>query len=248
MLRGLYTAATGLSAIMRRNEIETNNLINSNTNGYKKEEVVFKSFYSHLTERINYERPSTSQRAAIGTLGKGVMIDEVVTYFDLQGQLVHTGQDMDLAIHGDGYLVVQDPQGENYYTRNCSLMLDPNSRLTTGDGNLVMGKSGPIEIRGQQLAIHEDGQVYCDGEYVDTLLMVDLVNPKKVGNSLITSDNPPIAATGKFLQGYIEKSNANPIEGMTNYLKNLRAYESNQKIVQAYDSTLDKAVNEVGKA
>lgn len=248
MLRGLYTATTGLSAIMRRNEIETNNLINSNTNGYKKDEVIFKSFLSQLTQRVNYGRPSTSERTAIGTLGKGVMIDDVVTYFDLQGQLVHTGQDMDLAIEGNGYLVVQDAQGENYYTRNCSLVLDSSSRLTTNDGNLVMGQRGPLVIQGQQLSIHDDGRVYCDGEYIDTLLMVDLVDPRKVGASLLASDNPPIPANGKFKQGYIEKSNADPIEGMTNYLKNLRAYEANQKIVQAYDSTLDKAVNEVGKA
>lgn len=248
MLRGLYTAATGLSAIMRRNEIETNNLTNTNTNGYKKEEVVFKSFYSRLAERINYERPATSPKSVIGTLGKGVKIDDVVTYFNIQGQLVHTGQDLDLAIEGQGYLVVQNAQGENYYTRNGSLMLDAASRLVTADGNVVLGERGPLVIQGQQMVIHEDGQVYVDGEYVDTLLLVDLVEPRKIGNSLIASDNPPIRANAKFRQGYIEKSNADPIEGMTNYLKNLRAYEANQKIVQAYDSTLDKAVNDVGKA
>lgn len=247
MLRGLYTAATGLSAVMLRNEIETNNLTNTNTNGYKKQEVVFQSFHSQLIDRINYERPSTSEKATVGVLGKGVRIGDVVTYFDQQGQLAHTGQDLDVAIQGEGYLVVQNPQGENYYTRNGSFILDQNSRLATTDGYLVMGQGGPIEIQGQQLAIHEDGQVYCDGEYIDTLLMVDLNEPRKVGNSLLTSDNPPIEATGKIMQGYVEKSNADPIEGMTNYLKNLRAYEANQKIVQAYDSTLEKVINEVGR-
>ena len=78
MLRGLYTAATGLSAIMFRNEIETNNLTNSKTGGYKKEEVLFKSFQAILNNRISYERPYT-EGAPIGTLGRGVMVDDVIT-------------------------------------------------------------------------------------------------------------------------------------------------------------------------
>jgi len=247
MLRGLYTAATGLSAIMLRNDIETNNLTNTKTNGYKKEEVIFKSFQSHLNYRMGYERPAASEKAPIGKLGRGVMIDDVVTYANVQGQLTNTGRDMDLAIQGSGYLVVQDAQGANSYTRNGSLNLDQNSRLTTGEGYLVLGQKGSIEIKGQQLVIQEDGQVYVDGEYVDTLLLVDLVDPQKIGNSLFASDNPPTGAMGKILQGYLEQSNADPIEGMTKYLKNLRAYEANQKVVQAYDATLEKTVNEVGR-
>lgn len=247
MLRGLYTATTGLSAIMLRNDIETNNLTNTKTIGYKKEEVVFQSFQSQLIDRINYQQPSTSQRPTVGSLGGGVMIGDVVTYTNVQGQLVNTGRDMDIAINNTGYLVVQNAAGENNYTRNGSFSLNQDSQLVTDEGYPVLGQKGPLEIKGQLLKIEEDGQVFVDGEYVDTLLLVDLVDPQKVGNSLFESNSPTRAATGKILQGYLEQSNADPIEGMTKYLKNLRAYEANQKVVQAYDSTLEKVINEVGR-
>ncbi|KJS85458.1 MAG: hypothetical protein JM58_08435 [Peptococcaceae bacterium BICA1-8] len=245
MLRGLYTAASGLSSIMFRNEIETNNLTNSKTGGYKKEEVLFKSFQSLLNNRISYERPSTM--APIGNLGRGVMVDDVITYFDMQGELVNTEKDLDLAINGNGYLVIENAAGQRHYTRNGSFGLDYNAQLTNDDGYMVMGQNGSLEIKGQLIDIHDDGRVFVDGEYVDTLLMVDLIDPRKVGSNLFETDNPPIEAEGKILQGYLEQSNANPIEGMTQYLKNLRAYEANQKIVQAYDATLDKLINEVGR-
>ncbi|MFZ7102093.1 MAG: flagellar hook-basal body protein [Peptococcaceae bacterium] len=247
MLRGLYTAATGLSAIMFRNEIETNNLVNSKTGGYKGEEVLFKSFQSRLNSMINYERPATSPRVPIGNLGRGVKVDDVITYFDIQGELVNTERDFDLAIKGQGYLVVENAEGQRFYTRNGSFDLNQNAQLTNDDGYLVMAENGPITVRGQSVNINEDGAIYVDGEYVDKLLMVGLQEPRKYGSTLFESDLPPVEAEGKILQGYLEQSNANPIEGMTKYLKNLRAYEANQKIVQAYDSTLDKVINEVGR-
>ncbi|MFZ5943906.1 MAG: flagellar hook-basal body protein [Bacillota bacterium] len=247
MLRGLYTAATGLSSIMFRNEIETNNLTNSKTGGYKKEEVLFKSFQAKLNSMINYERPAASPQTPIGTLGRGVKVDDVITYFNIQGELVNTGRDMDLAIHGKGYLVIENAEGERFYTRNGSFDLSHNAQLTNDDGFLVMAENGPLEITGELIDFHEDGRVFVDGEYVDTLIMVDLIEPDKVGSNLFTSENPPIEAQGKLLQGYLEQSNAHPIEGMTQYLRNLRAYEANQKVVQAYDSTLEKVINEVGR-
>ncbi|MDN5323920.1 MAG: flagellar basal-body rod protein FlgF [Clostridia bacterium] len=247
MLRGLYTAATGLSAIMFRNEIETNNLTNAKTGGYKKEEVLFKSFQSRLNSMISYERPLTSARVPIGKLGRGVKVDDIITYFDMQGELINTGRDFDLAINGNGYLVLENSAGERFYTRNGSFDLNQNAQLTNDDGYLVMGERGPVVIKGKLVDIHDDGKIYVDGEYIDTLLKVDLVEPKKYGGNLFVSDNPPTEATGKVLQGYLEQSNAHPIEGMTKYLKNLRAYEANQKVVQAYDGTLEKLINEVGR-
>ncbi|MGI6227273.1 MAG: flagellar hook-basal body protein [Peptococcales bacterium] len=248
MLRGLYTATSGLSAIMLRNDIETNNLTNSKTIGYKKEEVIFQSFQSHLRlDRVDYDQP-TSGRAPIGKLGRGVMIGDVITYTNAQGQLTHTGKKTDFAVKGNGYFVVQNTQeGRNNYTRNGSFSFDHNSQLVTDEGFPVLGQSGPLKITGELLEIKEDGQVFVDGEYIDTLLLVDLVNPRKVGNTFFASDSPPIEANGNIVQGYLEQSNADPIEGMTNYLKNLRAYEANQKVVQAYDSTLEKVINEAGR-
>lgn len=247
MLRGLYTATTGLSAIMLRNEVETNNLVNAKTVGYKKEEVIFKSFQSRLTERINYERPHTTNPQPIGILGRGVRIDDVVTYVDTPGQLSNTSRDLDLAIKGSGYFAVQNPQGEKLYTRNGIFDLNQNSQLINATGDLVLGQGGPIEIQGTQIVIKEDGQIYVDDQYVDTLLVVDLADPKKVGGNLFSSDQEAQAFTGQVLQNYLEQSNADPIEGMTKYLKNLRAYEANQKVVQAYDATLEKLINEVGR-
>lgn len=247
MLRGLYTAASGLTSIMFRNDIETNNLINSQTTGYKKEEVIFKSFQSTLNHMMSYEKADISSSVPIGKLGKGVQVDDVVTYFDQQGDLVHTDGDLDLAIKGEGYLVVEDSAGKQYFTRNGAFNLNQNGQLINDEGYLVQAQKGPIKVNGQQIDIQKDGSVYVDGQYVDRLQIVNIEQPKKYGQNLFTSDYPPQEVSGVILQGYLEKSNTNPIEGMTKYLKNLRAYESNQKIVQAYDSTLEKAINEVGQ-
>jgi len=247
LLRGLYTAASGLSAIMFRNEIEINNLTNAKTGGYKKEEVLFKPFQGKLNSLINYKRPSEDARKPIGVLGCGVFVDDVITYYNLQGDMVSTDRQLDMAVNGQGYLVLQNAEGKNFYTRNGSFDLNSDAQLTNDDGYLVLGSKGSIEIKGELVDIHDDGKIYVDGQYVDTLQLVDLDEPKKIGSNLYETDKPLLEPNAKIKQGYLELSNAHPIEGMTNYLKNLRAYEANQKVVQAYDDTLDKAINEMAR-
>ena len=95
MLRGLYTAASGLLVNQRRNDVVANNIANVNTAGFKKEETVAKSFQETLIQQINYEKAGASG-TPIGKLGKGVMIDEISTDYSA-GDLVNTDNPLDIA-------------------------------------------------------------------------------------------------------------------------------------------------------
>ena len=102
-----------------------------------------------------------------------------------------------------GILLFNNTQeGRNNYTRNGSFSFDHNSQLVTDEGFPVWAKAGPLKITGELLEIKEECQVFVDGEYIDTLLLVDLVNPRKVGNTFFASDSPPIEANGNIVQGY----------------------------------------------
>ena len=244
MLRGLYTAASGLLANQRRNDVVANNIANVNTAGFKKEETVAKSFQETLIQQINYEKVREAG-APIGKLGKGVMTDEISTDYSA-GDLVNTDNPLDIAIVGNGYLTVLDSEtGREFYTRDGSLTINPQGQLITQSGHQVLGTNGPINITGNLIEITEGGQVLVDGNDAGTLQIVDISNIKKYGHNLFTGDNPsPTVAQVK--QGFLESSNVNAVEEMVKMINIMRSYETSQKVVQAYDNTLEKA-NEIGR-
>lgn len=247
MLRGMYIAATGLSAVVFRNEVETNNMTNARSNAYKKQEVVFESFGDKLNHRINYPEPLTGVQPQVGKIGTGVKIGDVVTYFELQGDLVNTRNNLDFAINGEGYFVLQDRSGQEVYTRDGAFSLDPQGYLTSSQGLRVMGEGGPILIDGFNVNVSENGNVYVDQELVGKIKIVGLNEPTKAGHNLFKASGGTTEASGRISQGFLELSNINTVETMTKYLKNLRAYEMNQKVVQTYDGTLDKLINDMGR-
>lgn len=255
MIRGLYTAASGLLAQLVQNDLAANNLANVNTAGYKKDLPTFRTFPEVLIERLNDPDAGTSFNSAaqppiIGQLGTGVALERVYTVHQ-PGSLRETDNPLDLAIDGDGYFVIQTPQGERY-TRNGAFHLDSSRQLVTLDGHPVLGEMGPVVIQRENFAINEDGQVVVDGTIVDRLRLVMPADPslmEKQGNNLFAvqqNQNLP-GATARIRAGFLEMSNVNPVEEMVNIITVMRAYEANQKVIQAHDNLLDKAVNEVGR-
>jgi len=210
----------------------------------------------------------------VGKLGTGVEVNEVYTRFT-QGSLKQTQNDFDLALEGKGFFSV-DTGGVERYTRNGSFLIDMDGWLVTKDGYKVIGEKGPIRIKKNNFIVDEDGNVFENSEYtndplklvsmeenewnntvlVDKLKIVNFPKIryiKKVGESLyrdtehsgkaeIIVNNPP-----KVRQGFLESSNVNPVIEMVNLIEVHRNYEANQKMVQAHDQALSKAVNEVGR-
>ncbi|VBB08914.1 flagella basal body rod proteins signature [Lucifera butyrica] len=245
MIRGIYIAASGMLAESLRNDAIANNLANANSAGYKKDITVTKNFADMMLERIN-----DGPVEPVGPLGSGTMVDEIATDHSA-GSIRSTGNDLDFALQGDGYFVVQTPAGTRY-TRDGSFTLDAQGELVTADGYQVLGPNGPIRLSGGKVAVSPQGRIQVDGLDAGQLQIVDFANKKqlsKEGNSLFVAANGavPQASNATVHQGFLEGSNVNIVSEMVNMISGYRTYEVDSKMVQAQDQLLDKAVNEVGK-
>lgn len=253
MIRGLYTAATGMNAQSKKMDVISNDLANVNTTGYKKDDVVISSFGEVLVSKIG-GGPSTGPDGPIGSMSLGVRVDEVYTQF-AQGSLVKTSGIADIAIQGDGFFVVDTPAGEAY-TRDGKFSITSEGMLVTQEGYAVMGENGPIELgevflqQGGKLQFDENGQVLLEGEVIDTLdiaVFEDTRSLRKIDNNLLQSDAERVPFEGKLLEGFLEASNVNPVTAMVEMITVSRAYEANQKMIQVHDNLLGKAVNEIAR-
>ena len=171
MVRGWYTAASGMRAQQWRLDAVANNLANVDTDGYKRDQAAFKAFPELLLRRMKddgqYPQPFGSGDAApiIGKLGTGVELNELYVCFD-QGAMKETQSDFDVALDGKGFFAVATPQGERY-TRNGSFQLGKEGYLETKEGYPVLGEKGPIRVKANNFQIDKDGQVWINAEYSD---------------------------------------------------------------------------------
>jgi len=260
MVRGLYTAWTGMVNEQKRLDVISNNMANSNTTGYKKQNVTSQSFDDEFAVRINDNNRDTTSRYPIGYMNLGVKIGE--TYLDFsQGSLRETGNTYDLALSGDGFFTIQTTNKQGVtttkYTRDGSFTVNTEGYLVTKDGDYVLDTNGErIQIPGaqtaQSVAFDQNGNILVDGQQVATLGIVSFENPQALliygENMYDATDAAGLqASTAIVHQGYLEMSNTNVIEEMVDMITITRAYEAGQKMIQTVDNTLQKAVNEIGK-
>lgn len=256
MLRGLYTSGWSMIANNKKMDIISNNLANVNTNAFKKDTVIFESFPEVLTRRINDEISSINPSGKIGTMELGSDIGEVFTYYN-HGMLTETSNKLDFALQGSdlSFFAVQttDKQGNirEYYTRDGAFSLNGNGQLMTATGYEVLGENGQIFLEGNDFIVENDGTIIQNGIIVDKLLIRQFTNSaslRKVGSNLVerTGETQETEFTGQVEQGFLELSNVNVVEEMVDMITVMRAYEANQKVLQAIDGTLERVVNEVG--
>jgi len=247
MIKGLYTASSSMLANQRKMNIISNNLANVDTTGYKKDEGIQESFPEMMISLIEKGR----RPREIGSLGTGVRLQETYTDFN-QGSIIQTGNKLDLAIDGDGFFVVQTPEGLRY-TRNGNFSLNENGQIVSSQGYPVLGDNGPIQtIDGRDISVDNEGQLYFGDLRGDRLLVVDFPDTNqltKIGENLFASElEGEEQITGfQVKQGYLEKSNINMVQEMVKMIETSRYYDVNQKVISAYDDTLDKVVNSVGR-
>ncbi|MDP9751532.1 flagellar basal-body rod protein FlgF [Thermoanaerobacter pentosaceus] len=250
MLRGLYAASSGMVTQTKIMDVLTNNLANVNTTGYKRDIVITSSFPNFEVTR--YGGDNVPPDGKIGKMDYGILIDTFHTNFE-EGSFTQTNGKLDFAIDGNGFFVIDTPNGQRY-TRDGSFVLSNDGYLVTQEGYIVQGENGPIELSQGNISVDEMGNIKNNGQLVDRLRIVDFDNYdglRKEGNNLFFIDNSAnvqvIPATGRIKQGFLEQSNVNSVKEMVNMISVMRNYESNQKVVIAFDETLGKAVNEVGK-
>jgi len=169
VVRGLFTAASGMNVQQNRLDEIANNLANVDLNGYKKDTAIQKAFPEMLMRRMNddgmhkFPMGSVDSAPIVGTLGTGVETNEVYTNFT-QGPLKQTENDFDLAIEGSGFMTVQTPQGERL-TRNGAFLVNSDGYLVTKTGDFVLGENGPIKLKKNNFVIDQDGTVWQNSTF-----------------------------------------------------------------------------------
>lgn len=242
MFRGIYTGTSGMLAELVRVNTISNNLANSVTVGYKRSQTVIRNF----PEVFLYKFQSYKEPLPLGSTGTGAYVDGVLT-LNSPGNYIPSENPLDIAVK-NGFLVVNTPIGERF-TKNGQLTINSEGYLSTSDGYLVLGENGPIRIpQGRSVVFSNRGEVIVDGEVVDTLRVVipqggDVI--EKVGENLVNFNPQPVQADVE--QYALESSNVNTVREMVELISAYRAYESNQKIVQAEDSITERLISDLGR-
>jgi len=257
MIRGLYTAVTGLITGEAKQSIVTNNIANANTIGFKSDDLAIKKFDDVLIQNYDKVVNGKNVKTTIGSLSMGSKIDELNTDF-AQGVFESTDKTTDFAIEGNGFFTVQRDDGittKNYYTRSGNFHIDGTGFLATDSGDKVLGTNAannavePIYVGNGKLQVDNSGNISIDGQNLYKFNTVDFADYKslqKVGDNLYDGANPIENGNITVKQNTLEKSNVNVTTEMVNMMAIMRNFESNQKIIQSIDETLGKAVNEVG--
>lgn len=241
MIKGIYNTAASMIPRVRKQEVIANNMANAETAGYKKDSLFLRVFNSqqNLKDPRSLQGPSWEVR----------MIDKL--YVDhTEGALEATGRDLDLAIQGDGFFVLETPNGEAY-TRNGAFSLGADGTLMSSDGFPVLSESGPITLTDEQITVGNDGMVTVGTANIGRLRIVNFENPGELVKTSGTLFAAPATATPiaplsvDVRQGYLEKSNVDIMREMVEMIDSYRMFETGQKMIQIQDESLSKAVNEL---
>lgn len=257
MLKGLYTAYTGLKNEQNRMDIMTNNLANATTVGFKKEGSTSQSFDTVLTYKLKDASVGLRTAQNIGSNTPGVKIGENYTDYT-QGSFRITGNTFDMALAGDGFFAVEftNKSGETStkYTRAGNFTLNSQGYLVTNDGDYVLDVNNRrIRLDPLQGAdIGSDGTISQNGTRVAQIQVADFRNYDYLERYGETYFQPIEGAeltrgTAEVSSGCLEMANVQVVSEMVNMISITRQYESNQKILQTYDRSLDIAVNNLGK-
>lgn len=268
MIRGLYTAAAGMIAENRREQMLTNNMNNANTPGYKSDQDKLRSFPETLIERLGGGTPASN----VGDMATGVYVQETIPDFS-EGTVSETGKATDVALdtaslpvnrqsgrqEGALFFAVQTAKGVRY-TRDGHFTLDAQGYLADSNGNRVLDSNGrTIQLPSDNFKIDSSGNVTVSGQAIADLGVSYAADPNRLvkeGTGLFRLSgtngalpsavgNPNISYQVK--QGFLEGSNVSVDETMTDMMSAYRSFEANQKVLQTLDGSLDKAVNQVGR-
>jgi flagellar basal-body rod protein FlgG len=251
MVKGLYTAYTGLVNDQHRLDVVSNNLANATTTGFKKEGCTTQSFDSVYAVKVN-DATVNSINQRIGQVSLGAKIGETYRNWE-QGSFQPTGNAYDFALAGKGFFQIQftNKQGETstMYTRDGSFQMNSEGYLVTKDGDFVLGDSGPIQLPtdAKDISIQPTGEIYVDGQYMDSFALVDFEDYNYLemyGENLYRAVEGATEkdSTATVNQGYLEASNINVVSEMVNMITIARQFESGQKVMNAIDEMLGKTV------
>ncbi len=256
MMRSLWIAKTGMEGQQTQLDAISNNLANVATNGYKRSHAIFEDLIYQTLRQSGANSTEQTQLPTGLQIGLGVRPVATARIYT-QGNLQQTGNNMDLAIKGDGFFQIQMPDGTTAYTRDGSFQRDANGQMVTNNGyTLLPGITVPNNAL--TLTVGNDGTVSVTvpgqvaPQQIGQIQIANFVNPAGLeakGQNLFTetaaSGTPNTGAPnanglGAIQQGFVETSNVNVVEELVQMIQTQRAYELNSKAVQTSDQMLQK--------
>lgn len=254
-MRSLSVAATGMMAQQLHVEVISNNIANMTTTGYKRRRAEFQDLLYQNQRRIGSSSSAEGTVVPAGVqLGLGVKTAAVYRIHE-QGELINTENSFDLAIQGDGYFVVELPNGDLAYTRSGNFQLSPDGELVTPDGYKISpGITVPQDAI--SVSINQEGTVSAkiagqvEEQELGQLQLATFVNEaglEALGSNLLQETSasgealggpPGTEGLGTVLQGFLESSNVNPVQEITALIAAQRAYDMNSKVISASDEMM----------
>ena len=256
MINSLWIAKTGMEAQQMQLDVISNNLANSSTNGFKRANAVFEDL---IYQNLRQTGSNSSEQSQLPTglqVGLGVRTVATSRSFS-QGALQQSGNNLDVAVQGNGFFQVTMPDGTTNYTRDGSFQVDSQGRLVTATGlPIANGVTVPANATG--IAIAGDGTVTAQipgtttPQAIGTIALASFINPAGLdpkGQNLFAespasgqpnSGTPGSNGLGSLMQGFMETSNVNVVQELVTMIQTQRAYEMNSKAIQTSDQMLQK--------
>ena len=251
----LWASKTGLDAQQTRMATIANNLANANTTGFKRGRVVFEDLIYQNLRQVGAQSSQQTQYPSGLNLGTGMRVVATEKIFT-QGNLVQSGNALDLAVQGRGFFQILMPDGSLAYTRDGSFNLNDQGQMVTANGYVVQ-PGITIPEGAQSVTIGSDGTVTVQlaGQtapvQLGALQTADFINPSGLqpqGQNLFLESaasgpaqlgTPGLNGLGTLLQGTVESGNVNVVEELVNMIETQRAYEMNSKAISTTDRMLE---------
>ena len=255
----LWVAKTGLEAQQMRMNAISNNLANASTTGFKRDRAVFADLIYQNIVQVGAQSSEDTLNPSGLNLGTGVRTVATEKLFT-QGNIIQTGNPLDIAIQGRGLIQVTLPDGTQAYTRDGTLQMDETGQLVTSMGYPIE-PSITIPDNTLSVSISSDGVVSVlepgspAPSEVGNIQLADFINPtglQPIGNTLFLESaasgspqtgTPGLDGLGTLVQSSLEGSNVNTVEELVNMIEAQRAYEMNSKAISTVDQMLQYATN-----
>ena len=230
-------------ALQRQMDVVANNMANINTTGFKAEEMLFEEYVMPVARDRSF--PSADQPLSY--------VQDWATMHNLSaGATVQTGNDLDVALNGDGFFAVQTPGGERW-TRSGAFQIDNSGTLVDLNGNAILGEGGPVRFGPEEtgITIADDGTISTDAGAKGKLRLVEFANAQELqrdGANLFSGGTPAPATNTRVMQGFVERSNVSGVSEMAEMIRVTRAYESTASMTQRQDELRRTAIQRLGDA
>jgi flagellar basal-body rod protein FlgG len=256
MFNSLWISKTGMEAQQMQLDVISNNLANASTNGYKRSHAVFEDLMYQNLRQAGSNTSEQSQLPAGLQVGLGVRTVATSRNFS-QGNLTQTGNQLDVAIQGNGFFQVTMPDGTTSYTRDGAFQVNAAGQLVTSSG-LPIASGITVPANATSVSVSADGTVAATipgnvtPQAIGTIALASFVNPAGLeprGQNLFSetaSSGQPNAGApganglGQLMQGFTESSNVNVVQELVGMIQTQRAYEMNSKAIQTTDQMLQK--------